>query len=424
MSNFVLTPNAVAKLRRAIAPRSGNTGAAAASGRPIDPDKFPPPFTVRWSSSANDGAGAWLIWLPSEGESPLPDELVIYDGEEVTIDGVTAADNLPAGWYTIDDADGQSEEVYLVITVTDSTGAAEAELSETEGQATTGETVYNIKVAAMATDAETGARSVKQYVDSVVTFGGGGDAVAPDDVSTDFIPDPPAGQQPDGDEGKLQIKGFKSGAPTSQNNLAEYLQEVAQIPSSGIMIVARWVDSDGAHLFYIPIAALDLSDYAKTTDLPTVNDGTLTIKQGTTTLGTFTANQATGTTVTIPEPPTPTTVNDGTLTLNLGSLSKTFSANQATNETITVPAKTIAAGSNVAISVNGNTITISATGGGATSGFSGTRRTLALTRYDISTNQLQAKYFTETWSNGIMTASAIDSEWSVIEGGQAVVETV
>jgi len=37
---------------------------------------------------------------------------------------------------------------------------------------------------------------------------------------------------------------------------------------------------------------------------PTVNDGTLTIKQGTTTLGTFTANQSTGTTVTIPEPPT------------------------------------------------------------------------------------------------------------------------
>jgi hypothetical protein len=155
-----------------------------------------------------------------------------------------------------------------------------------------------------------------------------------------------------------------------------------------------------------------------------VNDGTLTIKQGTTTLGTFTANQATGTTVTIPAPPTPPTVNDGILTLNLGSLSKTFSANQATNETLTVPAKTIAAGSNVAISVNGNTITISATGGGSTSGFSGTRRTLALTRYDISTNQLQAKYFTETWSNGIMTASTIDSEWSVIEGGQAVVETV
>ena len=144
MSNFVLTPNAVAKLRRAIAPRSGNTGAVAASGRPIDPDKFPPPFTVRWSASANDGAGAWLIWLPSLGN------LVAFgDAYISTIGGVTAAGNLPAGWYTIDDADGQSEEVYLVVTVTDSTGAAEAELSETEGQATTGETVYNIKVAEM-----------------------------------------------------------------------------------------------------------------------------------------------------------------------------------------------------------------------------------------------------------------------------------
>lgn len=271
--NYVLTPNAVAKLRRAIAPRSGNTGAVAASGRPLDSDNFPPPFTVRWSASANSGAGAWLIWLPSEGESPSPDKLVIYDGEEVTIDGVTAADNFPAGWYTIDDADGQSEEVYLVITVTDSTGAAEAELSETEGQATTGETVYNIKVAAMATDAETGAKSVKQYVDSVVTFGGGGDTVTPDDVSTEFIPEPEQGEEPDGgegaepdgdedaepdgDEGKLQIKGFKTGTPETVGNLAEYLQGGVALPQSGIFLVARVPQTGGGvALAYMPVSQI------------------------------------------------------------------------------------------------------------------------------------------------------------------------
>lgn len=151
-------------------------------------------------------------------------------------------------------------------------------------------------------------------------------------------------------------------------------------------------------------------------------NGTITITQGSATLGTFTANQSTNTTVTIPEPPT---VNDGTLSLTLGSQTKTFSANQKNNVSLTVPAKRLIAGTNISIAVNGNDITISSSGGGGTtSGFSGTRRTLALTRYDISTNQLQAKYFTETWSNGLMTASTIDSAWSMIEGGQAVMETV
>ena len=384
MSNYVLTPSAVRKLRGALAATPGNTGAKGAPS-PVNIDDFPPPFTVRWSASANNKQGAWVIWLPDVAQ------LVMFEGVYITPTGVAAEQALPEGWYTIDDAETSSDEVWIVVTIT-KPGSGEivpvdVELSTAEGQAGTGETVHNILVAEMDVDAETGAKRVKQYVDSAVVLGGGGDTVTPDDVSTEFIPDPPTGQQPDGDEGKLQIKGFKAGTPTSQNNLAEYLQEVAQIPSSGIMIVARWVDSGGAHLFYVPIAALDLSDYAKTTDLPTVNDGTLTIKQGTTTLGTFTANQATPATVTIPEPPTPPTVNDGTLSLTLGSQAKTFSANQKTNVTLSVPAKRLIGGTNVAIVVNGNDITISSGGGGgATSGFSGTRRTLALTRYDISTN--------------------------------------
>ena len=179
--NFVLTPNAVVKLRRAIAPRSGNTGATAATGVPIDLDKFPPPFTVRWSASANDGAGAWLIWLPGLGN------LVAVDGLFVsTIDGVTAANDFPAGWYTIDDTDGTSAAVYLIITVNTYLGTTTAELSPTAGQATTGETVYNVLVTTMAQDATTKARSVKQFVESVVTLStgaGGGGGGGGDDLS-------------------------------------------------------------------------------------------------------------------------------------------------------------------------------------------------------------------------------------------------
>jgi hypothetical protein len=257
MSNFVLTPNAVVKLRRAIAPRSGNTGAAAASGRPIDPDTFPAPWTVRWSASANNKQGTWVIWLPDIAQ------LVMFEGVYLNIGGVTAEQALPEGWYTIDDATASSTEVYLVVTITKSDNgeivSVDAELSTSEGQATTDETVHNILVAEMETDAETGAKRVKQYVDSAVVLGGegGGAPVTPDDISTEFIPDPPAGTQPDGDEGKLQIKGFKAGTPADQNTLPDYLQGVANIPSGGISIVCRGVDTNGGRrLFYLPLAAI------------------------------------------------------------------------------------------------------------------------------------------------------------------------
>ena len=252
--NYLLTENAVAKLRRVIAPRSGNTGAVAASGRPIDPDRFPPPFTVRWSASADSGDGAWIIWLPGRGNL-----VAVNDTFASTIGGVTAATGLPSGWYTVDDADEESEAIYLVVKVADSTGVATAELSEAEGQATTGEKVYNVKVAAMATDSDTKAKSVKQFVDSAVTLGngdGGGGGVVPDDISTQFIPDPPSGTQPDGDEGQLQIKGFKAGTPADQNTLPDYLQGVANIPNGGISLVCRTVDANGdRQLFYLPLAA-------------------------------------------------------------------------------------------------------------------------------------------------------------------------
>ena len=252
MSNFVLTPNAVAKLRRAIAPRGGNTGAPAASGRPIDHDKFPPPFTVRWSASAASGAGAWVIWLPDKAQ------IVMLKDEYITPTGVTAEQALPAGWYTIDDASASSTEVYLNITIPE-TGTASAEISTAQGQSTTGETVMSVLVAEMAVDAETGAKRVKQYVDSAVVLGGedGGAPVVPDDVSTEFIPEPEEGEEPTGDEGKLQIKGFKAGQPADTNTIADYIRGATAIPTGGIKIVCRLVDTNGnRHLLYLPLAAI------------------------------------------------------------------------------------------------------------------------------------------------------------------------
>ncbi|MBQ8124667.1 MAG: hypothetical protein IJ173_02150 [Kiritimatiellae bacterium] len=89
--------------------------------------------------------------------------------------------------------------------------------------------------------------------------------------------------------------------------------------------------------------------------------------------------------------------------------------------------KTFVAGDGItfAVSEDGKTITISATNtGGATSGYTGTRNTLADQQYDTSSKRFQVKYHRETWVNGVMTACTTDTTWTTITGGQAVKETV
>ena len=80
------------------------------------------------------------------------------------------------------------------------------------------------------------------------------------------------------------------------------------------------------------------SDLNGTPTIPTVNNGTLTIKQDGQTVGTFTANQGTNQTVSITSP----TVNDGTLTIQQnGQNVGTFTANQGTNQTVNITSPTM-----------------------------------------------------------------------------------
>ena len=72
---------------------------------------------------------------------------------------------------------------------------------------------------------------------------------------------------------------------------------------------------------------------ALTSQLPTVNNGTLTIQKDGATVATFTANQAGDTTANISVP----TVNNGTLTIQKdGATVATFTANQAGNTTANI----------------------------------------------------------------------------------------
>lgn len=94
------------------------------------------------------------------------------------------------------------------------------------------------------------------------------------------------------------------------------------------------------------------------------------------------------------------------------------------DDDIDVGQKTLAAGSGIslAVSADGKTITISATGAsGSTSGYTGSRTVLADVDYDSESFSLRRKYFTETWSNGVLTAST-EGAWETYH--TAVEETV
>lgn len=167
MSNYTLTDNAVGKLRRMLRGNAATTSAQRLSPGVASPDTFAAPFTVRWSASETSG-GAWVIWLPD-----LAHLVSFGDTSISTITGVSAAQNLPSGWYTVGGLASSSTAVYLVVTVTDATGVAMAEIAPTTALPATGETVYNLVIANLAVDATTGARSVKQLITSAVNLGGG-----------------------------------------------------------------------------------------------------------------------------------------------------------------------------------------------------------------------------------------------------------
>lgn len=212
----------------------------------------PLPFEVRYDGTLDSGAGGWKIYLPTE-------HLVQFDGAYLDplgdVTPILDANGDETGWYSLDEITLQDAHVWLVIS--ESSGAHSASFANAEDQ----QAVANICIAEVSYEAATQSTpetiTIKQsVVGAIVMSSGGGGGVVPDDISTEFIPDPPSGTQPDGDEGELQIKGFKAGAPADQNTLPDYLQGVANIPSGGISLVCRGMTSGGRELFYLPLAAI------------------------------------------------------------------------------------------------------------------------------------------------------------------------
>lgn len=303
MSNYVLTPQAVRKLKTALQGKRGTGGAHMNSSANIYESEYPAPFSVQWAQSVGD-SGSWIIWLPGSS-------LVMWgkDALDITED-LDAASGYPSGWYELPSSKlpASGGTLYLLITPPQKeeesgsasesastsasegseTGEAEAEFSATAGT----DPQISVPICVAATATGTNEKTVKQLVTSaiVLTDDGGAkktDVPEPDDISVNFAgegsesesgTDGGGGESSgtDGGEGegsgsgddsgeteqakKLQIKNWDNAQSNDEaNNLADLMGTVDGEPhtdNGNYELLARKTDSDEKVLTYLPIGSL------------------------------------------------------------------------------------------------------------------------------------------------------------------------
>lgn len=284
----------------------------------------------------------------------------------------------------------------------------------------------------------------------------------------------------EGEDKKLEVKGFSGAgdgaAPyKSGDEIAWDGKAITRADTSGGEVTVEFADGDSIALSKVATSG-SYNDLADKPTIPTVNNPTVTIKQGdqssSTALGSFSLNQSGAATIYVPKSgeqeqadwdendvtkasyiwnkptlatvatsgsyndlankPTIPAVGNGRLTFQLaGTTIGTFTANQSSDAQVNFTQTTLVEGTNITLtpSQDGSSITISATGGGdGSSGYSTpsgtTDRSVAEIRYDASSQQLQVKYHHDTYEDGLLKSRTTDSAWQLMEGGQAVAETV
>lgn len=312
-----------------------------------DPEQFPRPFTVGYDAETEE----YYIFAP-EG-------CVLVNGMAAAINGADASGNViidePADylWAHVKKAtSGEGYEVFF------------------DGSDTMANSKWDFRVARFGEEENDG--SQYDLATGVVNLGSSNE-VNVDDKSIDWRTDRASQSAPE--VKSLEIKGWKTQQST-ENSLVTTLglpAKAAESESEGggesypapgsdkQIIIRNGVDGS---LEYMDLGVADIiggvvdvvgdgtltinqggsslgtftaNQFSNATvDIPAPGDGTLTIVHGDATLGTFTANQSTASTITIPAAPT---VNNGTLTIKQGSSTLgTFTANQATNTEVTIPA--------------------------------------------------------------------------------------
>ena len=266
-----------APVTRALNALGDKAGAAARNERNRRASAKPLPFEVRWDATLNDDEGGYKIYLPTE-------HLLSYGGTYINTSDISGATPIldangdDTAWSALDDIDTSADHVWLVVTIPDesaadgedgedgeedsSGGSIEAEFASEEDQSVTGSTVVNICIAEVSyeepeDEGGTPTVEIKQSVVGALHLGGKSDSVTPDDVSTEFIPEPEEGEEPTGDEGKLQIFDFNSNESDSPEGLVERMRadtetgDISLESGTNIMLVGR---RDGK-IVYIPLSA-------------------------------------------------------------------------------------------------------------------------------------------------------------------------
>ena len=213
----------------------------------------PQPYEVRWAQSLNEGDGGCIIWLPSGQE-------LIVGGTVVDLTAALSAagDPYPSGWYELANLDlSQGGDIWLNVTIPE-VGEPSAEFEDQPGDGSSAaaeDNVVPILVATIEVDSTTGAKRVRQNLVGALALTRKGDD--PDGISIERIPPPEEGEEPTGDEGKIQIFDFDNDESDSPEGLVERLKadtETGDIKlkrGSNIMLLAR---RDGK-IVYIPLTA-------------------------------------------------------------------------------------------------------------------------------------------------------------------------
>jgi len=410
MPKFVLGSEGARKFRELCAARSAGGRRKGGGSAPVADSGFAAPFSVRWARSADGGAGAWIIWIPSSS-------VLVVDGEPVdlTSDLTDAGDPYPEGWYLLDDMPAAGGSLYLNVTPGDPEASppedAEAELSASASQ-TEGD--IPILIATAAVDSTTGAVTVKQTVASALVFGTGSGGAAAAAWAKPF---------------DYSVTESESGTVRTVAAGSFYYNNALQAVPAALTVTGS--GSETAYLVGTPpVSASDSFTFALAL-APSQASGAINMK-----LYDFEDGEVVkdyrDTFLAIPA--TAYAKNEfKTLYLGAGSGDPVELGKIVASQNATIMQKTLVEGSGISIteSADGKTLTISATGGGggsSTSGYttpSGSEDvTIAALKYDTTNHQMLVKCCRETHENGLLKTRAVDSAWSLIEGGQAVAETV
>lgn len=202
---YVLGPNAARKLTELLRGKGEVSRRAGVASELAFDSEYVAPFTVQWAQSADDGAGAWIVWLPAS------DLVVTPEGALNPASALSAVGGeYPTGWYALDSealSPSAGGTLYLVLDFGDSPSATFA------AEADDGDDTFSIPVCVASVDAETGERRVKQLVVGAIALRGTGAAEAaptPFMVGT-YQRDARPGEEGD-DQGKVTVAGIVNGA--------------------------------------------------------------------------------------------------------------------------------------------------------------------------------------------------------------------